>query len=159
MMKDKGGNVMTDEESILIIWKEYYRVLMDEENERERRENDGKRVNQEVERISKEEVRGNMERMKNGKVVGPDDIPVEVWKCLGGSALKFLTKLYNRTVESERMPEDWRDSIRNTQFIFTKKGDVQSCSNYRGIKLIDHTMKLWERVGERRLRSEVTFSK
>ena len=25
----------------------------------------------------------NMQRMKNGKAVGPDDIPVEVWKCLG----------------------------------------------------------------------------
>ena len=44
--------------------------------------------------------------MKNGKAVGPDDIPVEVWKCLGESALKFLTKLYNRTMESERMPEE-----------------------------------------------------
>ena len=52
--------------------------LMNEENERERRENDGERVNLEVERISKEEVRENMQRMKNGKVVGPVDIPVEV---------------------------------------------------------------------------------
>ena len=47
----------------------------------------------EVERISKEEVRENMQRMKSGKAVGPDDIPVEVWKCLGESALAFLTKL------------------------------------------------------------------
>ena len=28
------------------------------------------------EKISKEEVRENMKRMKNGKAVGPDDIPV-----------------------------------------------------------------------------------
>ena len=78
----------------------------------ERRENDGGRLNLEVESISKEEVvKENMQRMKNGKAVGPDDIPVEVWKCLGESALKFLTKLYNRTMESERMPEEWRDSV------------------------------------------------
>ena len=113
-MKDKDGNVLTDEESILRIWKEYYMGLMNEENERERRENDGERVNLEVESISNEEVRENMQRMKNGKAVGPDDIPVEVWKCLGESALKFLTKLYNRTMESERMPEEWRDSLTNT---------------------------------------------
>ena len=49
---------------------------------RERRENDGDRVNLDVESISKEEVRENMQMMKNGKAVGPDDIPVEVWKCL-----------------------------------------------------------------------------
>ena len=54
------------------------------------------------------------------------------------------------------MPEEWRDSVLIP--IFKNKGDVQSCSNYRGIKLISHTMKLWERVVERRLRSELTFS-
>ena len=107
-------------------------------------------MNLEVEKISKEEMRENMKRMKNGKAVGPDDIPVEVWKCLGEIALEFLTKLYNRTMESERMPEEWRDSILIP--IFKNKGDVQSCSNYRGIKLICHGMKLWERVVERRLK-------
>ena len=123
---------------------------------RERRENDGERVNLEVEKISKEEVRENMKRMTNGKAVSPDDIPVEVWKCQGDIALEFLTKLYNRTMESERMPDEWRDSILIP--IFKNKGDIQSCSNYRGIKLISHSMKLWERVVERRLRSELTFS-
>ena len=155
-MKDKDGKVMTDEDSVLRIWKEYYKGLMNEENERERRNNDGERVNLEVEKISKEEVRENMKRMKNGKAVGPDDIPVEVWKCLGEIALEFITKLYNRTMESERMPEESRDSILIP--IFKNKGDVQSCSNYRGIQLISHSMKLWERVVERRLRSELTFS-
>ena len=156
MMKDKDENVMTDEESVLRIWKEYYMGLMNEENERERRENEGERVNLEVDSISKEEVRENMQRMKNGKAVGPDDIPVQVWKCLGESALKFLRKLYNRTMESERMPEEWRNSVLLP--IFKNKGDVQSCSNYRGIKLIGHTMKLWERIIERRLRRDLTFS-
>ena len=54
------------------------------------------------------------------------------------------------------MPEEWRDSILIP--ICKNKGDVQSCSNYRGIKLISHGMKLWVRVVERRLRSELTFS-
>ena len=36
MMKDKDGNVMADEESVLRMWKEYYMGLMNEENERER---------------------------------------------------------------------------------------------------------------------------
>ena len=107
----------------------------------------------EVDKITKEEVRGNMKGVKNGKAVCPDDIPVEVWKCLGEIALEFPTKLYNRTIESERMPEEWRDNV-----FFMNKCDVKSCSNYRGIKLISHTKKLWERVVERRLRSAFTFS-
>ncbi|KAL5170138.1 LINE-1 retrotransposable element ORF2 protein [Glycine soja] len=32
--------------------------------------------------------------------------------------------------------------------------DIQNCPNYRGIKLMSHIMKLWERVIERRLRKE-----
>ena len=97
-----------------------------------------------------------MQMMQNGKAVGPDDMPMEVWKCLGENALEFLTKLYNRTMESERIPEEWRDSVLIT--IFKNKGDVQGNSNYRGIHLISHTMKLWERIVERRRRSDLTFS-
>ncbi|KAK3531933.1 hypothetical protein QTP86_001271 [Hemibagrus guttatus] len=91
--------------------------------------------------------------MKSGKAVGPDDIPGEVWKCLGEAAVEFLTSLFNRVLESERMPEEWRRSVLVP--IFKNKGDVQSCSNYRGIKSMSHTMKLWERVVEARLRKVV----
>ena len=86
-----------------------------------------------MERISKEEVRENMKRIENGKAVGPDDTPVEVWKCLGEIARELLTKLYNRTMESEKMPEEWRYSVLIP--IFKNSCDVQSCNNYRGIKL------------------------
>jgi phosphoheptose isomerase len=42
--------------------------------------------------------------------------------------------------------------------IFKNKGDIQSC-NYKEIKLMSHTMKLWERVIEHRLRKLTTVSK
>ena len=48
------------------------------------------------------------------------------------------------------MAEEWRKSILVP--IYKNKGDIQSCTNYRGIKLMSHTMKLWERVIEHRLR-------
>ena len=41
--------------------------------------------------------------------------------------------------------------------IFKEKGDIQDCGNYRGIKMISHTMKIWERVIDRRLREETTI--
>ena len=31
--------------------------------------------------IRNDKVRKALKRMKRGKAVGPDDIPVEVWKC------------------------------------------------------------------------------
>ena len=53
------------------------------------------------------------------------------------------------------MPEEWRRSLLVP--ILKNKDDVQSCGNYRGIKLMSHTMKLWERVVEARLRTEVSI--
>ena len=32
-------------------------------------------------------MRRALKTMKNGKAVGPDDIPVEVWRCLGEVAV------------------------------------------------------------------------
>jgi hypothetical protein len=55
------------------------------------------------------------------------------------------------------MSDEWRRSILVP--IFENKGDIQSYTNYRGIKLMSHTMKLWERVIEHRLRRLTTVSK
>ena len=43
--------------------------------------------------------------------------------------------------------------------IFKEKGDVQECGNYRGIKLLSHTMKVWEKALDERLRLEVEVSR
>ncbi|KAK3524731.1 hypothetical protein QTP86_001890 [Hemibagrus guttatus] len=156
VIKDRDGRVLTSEESIQRRWKEYFEELMNEENEREKRVEGVNSVEQKVDKIRKDEVRRALKRMKSGKAVGPDDIPVEVWKCLGEAAVEFLASLFNRVLENERMPEEWRRSVLVP--IFKNKGDVQSCSNYRGIKLMSHTMKLWERVVEARLRKVVEIS-
>ncbi|KAK3525151.1 hypothetical protein QTP86_019536 [Hemibagrus guttatus] len=153
VIKDRDGRVLTSEESVQRRWKEYFEELMNEENEREKRVEGLNSVEQKVDNIRKDEVRKALKRMKSGKAVGLYDIPVEVWKCLGEAAVEFLANLFNRVLESERMPEEWRRSVLVP--IFKNKGDVQSCSNYRGIKLMSHTMKLWERVVEARLRKVV----
>ena len=45
------------------------------------------------------------EGVRNGGAVGPGGMPLEVGKCLGESALKFLTKLYDGTMEGGGVPE------------------------------------------------------
>lgn len=44
------------------------------------------------------------------------------------------------------MPEEWQRSV--VVPIYTNKGDIQTCTDYCGIKLLSHTMKIWERVME-----------
>jgi Reverse transcriptase (RNA-dependent DNA polymerase) len=55
------------------------------------------------------------------------------------------------------MSDEWRRSILIP--IFKNKGEIQSCTNYREIKLMSHTVNLWERVIEHRLRKLITVSK
>ncbi|MCJ8736328.1 hypothetical protein PDJAM_G00258270 [Pangasius djambal] len=109
VIKDRDGRVLTSEESVQRRWKEYFEELMNEGNEREKRVEEVTSVEQKVDKIRKDEVRKALKRMKSGKAVGPDDIPVEVWKCLGEAAVEFLTSLFNRVLESENMPEEWRN--------------------------------------------------
>ncbi|KAK3557430.1 hypothetical protein QTP70_026628, partial [Hemibagrus guttatus] len=111
VIKDRDGRVLTSEESVQRRWKEYFEELMNEENERGKRVEGVNSVEQKVDKIRKDEVRKALKRMKSGKAVGPDDIPVEVWKCLGEAAVEFLTSLFNRVLESERMPEEWRRNL------------------------------------------------
>ena len=55
------------------------------------------------------------------------------------------------------MPEEWRRSVLIP--IYKNKGDAQCCGNYRGIKLMSHTMKVWEKIIEVRLRGSGEISK
>ena len=54
------------------------------------------------------------------------------------------------------MPNEWRKSTPVS--LYKNKGDIQNCSNYRGIKLMCHIIKLWERVIKYMLRRNVKIS-
>ena len=94
--------------------------------------------------ISEEETETALKGMKCGKAVGADEIPAEAWKCMGNFGIKILCKLFNSIMNTEQMPSSWRQSILIP--IFKGKGDIQECKNYRGIKLLSHTFKIWERM-------------
>ena len=106
-------------------------------------------------RIKVEEVKGAIRRMRRGRATGPDEIPVDFWKSTGRAGMEWLTKVFNIIFRTTKMPEAWRWSTMIP--LYKNKGDIQSSNNYRGIKLLSHTMKVWERVVELRLRRTVTI--
>jgi len=61
-------------------------------------------------------------------------------------------KFFNEIIRTKKMSDEWRRSTLIP--IYKNRGDIQNCANYRGIKLMSRTMKLWEKVIERRLRKE-----
>ena len=112
-------------------WQEYFEKLMNKENDREARIEEVEVVNEEVNCFSREKAKNALRRMKNGKAVGPDEWPVEVWKCTGEMGIKFFTRLFNRLLIGKQMPEEWRRSVLTP--IYKNKRDAQCCGNYRGI--------------------------
>ena len=130
-------------------WGQYFSWMMNEENPRV--ETEEKEPNQGLTApINEAETERVLKGMKSGKAVGSDEIPAEVWKCLGWFGVVTLCKLFNRIMITETIPSPWRDSVLVP--IFKEKGDIQECKNYRGIKLLTHTFKIWERVLDRRVR-------
>ena len=151
-MKDKNSNVMVSLKAELKRWKKYFEKLINKENDRESRTKKAEVVNEEVNCVSREEVKNALRRMKKGKAIGPDELPVEVWKCMGEMGIEFLTRLFKKLLMGKRMPEEWRKSVLIP--IYKSKGDAQCCRSHRGIKLMSHTLKIWGKIIEARLRIE-----
>ena len=72
------------------------------------------------------------------------------WLDLSPLGEIWLTRLFNKILMTKKMADEWRRSV--VLPIYKNKGEIQNCTDYRGIKLMSHTMKLWERVIEQRLR-------
>lgn len=156
-IKDEGGRVLVDELHIKARWQGYFSGLLNGGLESVRGAS-GRSPNDlsSCRRISSEEVKEVVRKMKNGRACGPDGIPLEVWRCLGDKGMEWLTSLFNVILRTAVMPGDWRLSTLIP--VYKNKGDIQDCGNYRGIKLLSHTMKVWEKVIEMRLRSVVEVS-
>ena len=70
-------------------------------------------------------------------------IPIEVWKKIGEEGIVFLKKELNEILTSG-IPSSWR--LSEVPPLFKGKCSILECNNYRGIKLITHTLKLLERI-------------
>ena len=98
---------------------------MNTENEMERRLEEVEAVEMKVGRISKDELRKGLERMK---AVCLNDIPAGIWRCLGQWIVEWLTKPFKMSLDCEMMTEECRKSL--LVLIFQDKGNLQSCISY-----------------------------
>ncbi|KAL6575803.1 hypothetical protein OROHE_000784 [Orobanche hederae] len=158
-VKDTDQKVLVQDKEIKERWRSYFDTLFNGHQEQDigNLNIPLSMVNREFKRrIQKGEVTMALKKMGSKKAEGPDGIPIEVWRCLGERGIDWLTMLFNKIWRSNKMPSAWRKSILVP--LYKNKGDVQDCSNYRGIKLMSHTIKLWERVIEQRIRKCVKIT-
>jgi hypothetical protein len=124
-IKDGTDRLLVKDKEIKDRWREYFDKLFNGENKGpalglDDSFDDTNRCF--VRRIQETEIGEALKRMKGGKTMGPDGIPIEVWRCLGDRAIVWLTKLFNLIFWSNMMPKEWMRSILVP--IFKNKGDV-----------------------------------
>ena len=94
-----------------------------------------------------------MQKMKSGKATEPSEVSVEMIVASGEIGVKVMMELCQRVLDGRGMIDVWKTSV--IELIFKGKGDVMSCGSYRGVKLLEHGIKIVKRVLERRIRALV----
>ena len=77
------------------------------------------------------------------KSAGPDDIHPRVIYELRSNVVETLTKIYNKSLEAGKLPDDWKHAIIKPIHKKGKKGDP---SNYRPVSLTSVPCKILERI-------------
>ena len=101
------------------------------------------------------EIAKQMKKMQNNKACGPDGVPTESMRLVEKIDPMLICDQMNAALEKV-IPTVWRTSILTP--LYKGKGNVTECTNYRGIKLMCHGMKLYERLVEDRLRQVIEIS-
>ena len=122
----KDQRVIVKEDHIKERWKSYFDKLFNGnhmKNWSDLGDPMEDKNNRFVWRIRMTEVKDALRRMKMGKL-GLEEIPSEVWKCLGDVGVWWLTNQFNKILSIHKMPSEWR---RSTQIpIYKNKGVLQN---------------------------------
>ena len=74
-------------------------------------------------------------------------------QAMGYIGTQWISDLCSGIVKEGSIPEDWKSSV--VLPIYKGKGDPMEFGSYRGIKLLEHAMKLVERIFEHRIRLQI----
>ena len=132
----------TDECEVRDVWKGYYSNLLNVENPNIIEETAV--VLGPVEEVTFNEVERALRGMKLGKAIGPSGLSADLLKAAGENIVPKLTVLFNEILSAGISPEEWTHSV--TVPIYKGKGDPLMCSKYRGVRILEHGMRIWEKV-------------
>jgi len=133
-------------------WREQFMRVLGGVEERVVRGNGREMGEEDREEISREEIRRIRINIKEGKAVGLDGIPGEVWKHGGEELEEWVRGYYNRIWKGEGWPQDWREGV---IVPILKKGGGEKAEYYRGVTLMSTLYKIYATVLAERLREEV----
>ena len=165
----EDGRKITDpeesKECIAAYYEDLYQARPADIDEKENTENIEKCVEQwavtqategQLCEITPHEVNKAIKRLKNGKSMGPDEIPNEAIIKMDRENREQLRKVFNKILQEQNPPEPWETGTITR--LYKGKGQRGKCSNERGITVASNMGKLFERIVNERAKKEVTIS-
>ena len=153
-LRDSAGRLAFSEDDRKRVWKEHMEKIMNEENVWDQ-VTDADMVEGPIERITPAEVLKAIKVMKTGRAAGLSEVNIEMINASGQVGVEVMTELCQKVLDGAGMPDEWKTSVMLP--IFKRKGDIRSCASYRGVKLLEHGMKVVERVLEKRIRGMIAL--
>lgn len=102
--------------------------------------------------INKQGVLDQLKSLDHRKGAGPDDIRPSLLKFLAPFIATSLTTIFNRSLSTSCVPEDWKQAIAIPVY---KKGDRRDPLNYRPISLTCITSKIFEHIISHEMRNHL----
>ena len=109
-----------------------------------------------VEKVARNKIVEAMQKMKSGKATGPCKVSMEMIVASDEIRVKVLMELCQHVLDSRGMPDEGKTSV--IVPIFKGKDDVMSCGSCRTVKLLEHAMKIVERVLERQIQTLINLN-
>ncbi|XP_047484205.1 uncharacterized protein LOC125035938 [Penaeus chinensis] len=155
VIKYKDEVLLTDEKKIKERWREYFSNLLNVENEWDPLQ-DCPPVEGLLPNINEKDIEEAMKKRKSGRATRCSGLPMDLPKHLGKEGNQVVTSLLQKVWDEEKMPAEWE--LIELVTIYEKKGNPLDCGNFRGIKFLEHVMKILEKLIEGRLRGLVSVN-
>lgn len=149
---DENKNIVSDDKKMAdLLNKHFSSVFIHEENEQLGPNMDNINIGVEIGdiNITYDKVAKKIDELKVGKSPGPDGITNNILKQLKASVIKPLQILFQLSIETGDMPEDWK--LAKVIAIF-KKGARGLPTNHRPVSLTSGVCKMLEGI----VREEIT---
>jgi len=151
IIRNPDKQIVAEEQQVKKVWLNYYKDALNQKNKATLDLPQIPPVLGPEKEISESEVANALHDMKLGKSGGESEVTTELLKAGGNTVVEHLTKLFNQIWNEHVLPEDWTKST--IVPIYKRKGDTLMCSNYRPIKLVEHAMKVLEKIIIARLKT------
>jgi hypothetical protein len=141
-VKDDKGDLVADSHSTLAKWRNYFSQLLNVNRVHDVTQTEIHIAEPLVPEPSASEVDLAIEKLRNHKSPGNDQIPAKMIQAGGKTIRCEIYELIISIWNKEELPE-WKESIIVPIY---KKGDKTECSNYRCISLLPTTYKILSNI-------------